>query len=313
MTNAITTTFEDDEPRALAVAQGPIFTERQEQLIRDTYMSGASKEDAAMLMEIARTRRLNPLLKQVHFVSRNDKQKNRKVWSVQVSIDGLRAIAERTGKYDGQDEPEFGPLNEHGFPEWAKIRVYRKDWSRPAVGMVYWEEYVQTDYNGSVTRFWKTMPRVMLAKCAESVAMRKAFPEDLSGLYTPEEMQQADSGQVPPQISPHDQEGDTELGDPEIFEGLRGELATVDISVEVADTYDKVLALRAVVGSKGGAPTSWQKRYKAAYESMNGAQRKELGRLWNRCDRQLEKLEGKLKTDATAAFADDPEDFDRSA
>lgn len=173
------------------------FTETQRQMIRDTFAKGASDEEFQVLMEIARVRCLNPLLRQVFFVARWDSKLRRETWATQVSIDGMRAIAERTGLYAGQDEPEFieGP---DGAVKFCRVRVWRKDWPRPAVGVAYFEEYVQTARDKETgktgpTKFWRQMPHVMLAKCAESLALRKAFPEDTSGLYVPEEMQ---SGEV---------------------------------------------------------------------------------------------------------------------
>ena len=91
----------------LATSTALEFTAEQRQMIRDTFASGASDAEFAVLLEVARARRLNPIIRQIHFVKRYDSQKKREVWSTQVSIDGLRAIAERTGKYDGQDEPEY--------------------------------------------------------------------------------------------------------------------------------------------------------------------------------------------------------------
>ncbi len=166
------------------------FSSEQRALVRNAFANGATEQEFSVLMEIASSRRLNPFMKQIHFVKRWDSQAKRDVWSCQVSIDGLRAIAERTGNYDGQDEPEF-TYNEKNEIISAKVRVYRKDWKRPSVGIAYWEEFVQTTREGTPTRFWKTMPHVMLAKCAEAQALRKAFPEDMSGLYTSDEMQQA--------------------------------------------------------------------------------------------------------------------------
>lgn len=190
-----------------------MFTEDQRRMIRDAYANGASDEEFEVLMEVAKARRLNPLLRQVHFVSRYDSQKSRSVWAVQVSIDGLRAIAERTGLYDGQDEPEFVD-NPDGTPKLCRVRVYRKDWTRPAVGAAYWDEYVQTMRDKTTGKtvpssMWRKMPHVMLAKVAESLAIRKAFPEDSGGLYTTEEMAQASNdapeaesnGDARPQVS----------------------------------------------------------------------------------------------------------------
>jgi phage recombination protein Bet len=171
------------------------FTDEQRQIIRDSYANGASDEEFAVLMEIARARRLNPLLRQIHFVHRWDGEKARHVWSAQVSIDGLRAIAERTGRYAGQDEPEFVE-NPDGTLKLCKVRVWRSDWPRPAVGIAYWNEYVQSIRDRQTGKqrpvaLWGRMPRTMLAKCAEALALRRAFPEDVGGLYTPDEMGQA--------------------------------------------------------------------------------------------------------------------------
>lgn len=180
------------------------FSDEQRQMIRDTYANGATDAEFAVLMEVAKARRLNPLLRQIHFVSRWDNKKGRNVWSCQVSIDGLRAIAQRTGLYHGQDEPVYQERD--GKLECAKVAVWRRDWPRPAVGVAYWSEYVQTDRDGRPTQFWSRMPHVMLAKVAEALAMRKAFPEDTSGLYVHEEMAQADrpdAGQERDPYSPH--------------------------------------------------------------------------------------------------------------
>lgn len=174
------------------------FSDEQRKMIRDAFANGASEQEFSVLMEVAKARRLNPLMRQIHFVSRWDSQKSRNVWATQVSIDGLRAIAERTGIYAGQDEPEFVESSD-GIIKCCKVRVYRKDWGdRAAVGVAYWSEYVQTYRDKSsgkdvATPMWRKMPHVMIAKCAEAIALRKAFPEDMSGLYTPDEMAQADN------------------------------------------------------------------------------------------------------------------------
>lgn len=168
------------------------FSDEQRQMIRDMFANGATDQEFAVLMEIASARKLNPILKQIHFVKRWDPEKRREVWSAQTGIDGFRVIAERTGQYDGQDEPEF-EQDAEGNLVCAKVRIYRKGISRPFVGVARYREYVQTNKEGQPTRMWRTMPYNQLAKCAESAGFRKAFPEDLSGLYTAEEMAQADN------------------------------------------------------------------------------------------------------------------------
>jgi hypothetical protein len=123
--------------------------------------------------------------------------------TIQVSIDGFRVIAERSGDYAGQDEPQY-TYDANGKLESAKVTIYRFRGNNrypAATAVAYWDEYCQRDYNGNPTNMWAKMPRVMLAKVAEALALRKAYPQDLSGLYTTEEMQQADTTD-----RPHDDE-----------------------------------------------------------------------------------------------------------
>ena len=173
---------------ALARQDEGFFSEEQQKIIRDSFLGGASAAEAAMLFEVSKSMRLSPLKRQIFFVKRWDSQKRTEVWAFQVSIDGLRAIAERTGLYDGQDEPDFEEEKEH--PRICKVRVWRKGISRPFVGVAYWDEYVQKTKDGNVTQMWAKFKHVMLAKCAEALALRKAFPEELAGAYVPEEMSQ---------------------------------------------------------------------------------------------------------------------------
>lgn len=168
------------------------FTEEQEQMIRRMYAGDATAEEFGGLMEIAKVRKLNPLLRHIHFVKRSTKVGNKyeDVWSCQASIDGLRVIAERTGKYNGQGMPEFVTtvFADKERPVLCRVAVYRKDWDHPVIGEARYEEYVQKKSDGTVTKFWKEKPFIMLAKCAEAIALRKAFPEDAGGLYTADEM-----------------------------------------------------------------------------------------------------------------------------
>jgi phage recombination protein Bet len=186
-TNVLETPVQGAHPLARTV--GPLeFTAEQRKMIRDSLLNGASEAEAEMLMELARLRRLNPITKQVHFVKRWDGDKQAYVWAAQVGIDGFRAIAERTGKYAGQDEPEF-EYDAHGKIVLCRVRVYRSDWVRPAVGVAHFSEYAQTKKDGNLTKMWAEKPHVMISKCAEAQAHRRAFSEDTSGLYIPEEME----------------------------------------------------------------------------------------------------------------------------
>ncbi len=288
---------------------GPLeFTPVQQQMIRDTYANGASEKEFQVLMEIAKVRRLNPLLRQVHFVKRRDKRQNKDIWSVQVSVDGLRAIAERTGKYDGQDEPEY-ERNAEGLIVACRVRVYRKDWSRPAVGVAYWDEYVQS-FDGKPTKFWADMPHVMIAKCAEAIAMRKAFPEDMGGLYVDEEMQQADNGRhqaADPalSLSPHADSREEAAGDDDLFADLLHKLEAIKSEIPHCDSYDRALALRNVLGSSK-VQSDLLRRIQEGKQSgaLTASMQAELGKLWQHCHRQVTKLEEKLKPSLEASFED---------
>ncbi len=172
-------------PTGGAMAHPPAleFTHDQRQMIRDTYARGASDQEFAVLLEISKVRNLNPLLKQIYFVKRYDKKLGRDVWTPQVAIDGLLAIAQRTGLFNGQDPAEFEYAdNGKGRLRLCRVKVYRKDWDRPSVGIAFWDESVQTYPDGNPTDFWKRMPHRMLEKVALSIALRKAFSEVTGGL-----------------------------------------------------------------------------------------------------------------------------------
>lgn len=174
-----------DKRRALAPLE---FTSEDMRLIRLQHCPTATDVEFEYLMKIAALRRLNPMLQQIHFVKRKANVNGKWIerWVSQVGIDGFRALAEETGRYDGQDEPEF-ERDDNGNLICAKVRVYKKGISRPFVGVAYFSEYAQyTD--GGLTAMWRDKPHVMLAKCSEAQGFRKAFPQQLGGLYAPEEL-----------------------------------------------------------------------------------------------------------------------------
>lgn len=168
------------------------FTPDQVELIKSQIAPKATNDELKLFLYQCQRTGLDPMARQIYAIHRGGKM------TIQTSIDGFRVIAERSGDYAGQDEPQFIEVkNEEGkvIDKYCKVTVYRfrGDTRYPAaVGIAYWSEYVQKDYNGNTTTMWAKMPRTMLAKVAEALALRKAYPQDLSGLYTTEEMQQAD-------------------------------------------------------------------------------------------------------------------------
>jgi len=181
------------EERALVEAAGLVHTDSQ---------SGAKTLAerpvvAAFLQHCARTG-LDPIARQIYSIAR--KSKGQLKWQIQISIDGARLVAERSGQYEGQTTPEFTADGITWTQVWlaaeppkaARVGVYRRGFREALFAIALWDAYVQKTYNGDVTEMWKKMGPLMLAKCAEMLALRKAFPQDLSGLYSSEEMAQAD-------------------------------------------------------------------------------------------------------------------------
>ena len=176
-----------------------MFTPEQVNLIKSQVAPKATDDELKLFLHQCSRTGLDPFSRQIYAIHRNTRDANGNYvakMSIQVSIDGFRAIAERSGDYAGQDEPIF-ETDDKGNLVSCKITVFRfkNDVRYPAaVGVAYWEEYKQTDFKGNLSPMWAKMPRVMLSKVAESLALRKAYPNDLSGLYTSEEMSQAVKG-----------------------------------------------------------------------------------------------------------------------
>jgi phage recombination protein Bet len=165
------------------------FTDDQVKLIKSQIAPKATNDELALFLYQARRTGLDPLARQIYCLPIGGKM------SIQTSIDGFRVVAERSGDYAGQDEPIF--IEKDGKLECAKVSVYRfKGEQRylAAVGVAYMSEYKQS------SPMWTKMPHTMLSKCAEALALRKAYPQDLSGIYTGDEMAQA-TEDVPAEIT----------------------------------------------------------------------------------------------------------------
>jgi phage recombination protein Bet len=173
---------------------GALRAQERADLIRATVAKGASLEELRLFLAVCERTGLDPLARQIHAVKRWDASQNREVMAIQTGIDGFRLVADRTGRYAPGRDPAFtydadGTLA--SATSFVKKQTADGTWHEVAASARF-EEYVATTRDGSPTRFWAKMPHVMLAKVAEALALRRAFPMELSGIYSSDEMQQAD-------------------------------------------------------------------------------------------------------------------------
>lgn len=165
------------------------------------YCAEASDAETQVFLRTCKETGLSPEKRQIYLVPRFSQ--GRKMFAPQTSIDGFRAIAERSSVYGGQTPTQWCGLDGKWVDVWlvsappaaARVGVIRKDWSAPLYAVARWDAYKQEGKNG-LTEIWRKMPDVMLAKCAEALALRKAFPNEMHGLYTEDEMGQAQAIQV---------------------------------------------------------------------------------------------------------------------
>ena len=197
------------EPREMTVALAPESREILDGLmvVRETLAPDLTLGELQLFALVSARSGLDPFARQIYAVKRQGRM------TIQTGIDGYRSIAARTGEYDGQDEPTYGPncacdRLPKPHPESATVRVYRKGMGRPVGATAFWHEYVpEPGPSGRGDTMWKRMPHVMVAKVAEALALRKAFPWDPnsrsgigSDIYTSEEMAQADNAPPGPSL-----------------------------------------------------------------------------------------------------------------
>jgi phage recombination protein Bet len=176
------------------------FNADQIEILKNSICKDATNDEFAVFLMACQKTQLDPFMRQIYAVKRYDSRLKRETMTIQTGIDGYRLIAERTGRYAP------GPKTTFEYDKEGKIlsaTAYVKKLTQDGTWHIveaeaFFDEYCQTYTDKSTgqkkkTGMWVNMERNQLGKCAESLALRKAFPAELSGVYTKDEMKQSDN------------------------------------------------------------------------------------------------------------------------
>ena len=206
------------------------WTPEQTALISSTIAPGCTADELKLFAYACQRTGLDPFSKQIYAIKRGGKL------TIQAGIDGLRSIAERSGQLDGSATFWIGDTEGSQWsdvwlgskpPAAAKTIIYRKGCGHPFVGVARFQ-----DYNAG-QGLWSKMPSAMLAKCSEALALRKAFPADMSGVYTVDEMEQAETVTVTATATPTP--ALAPAGDVKIFNAGRAAIAKATTIQQLED------------------------------------------------------------------------------
>lgn len=199
--------------------------QEKKRLIRQTIANNLTDQQFELFISIAKSRGLDPVLNQIHASVHGGKM------TTIVGIDGFRLIAHRTGEYLGRTEAEFFYGSSKQNPEKVKLTVFRDVRGQRAefTATARWSEYYPGDKKGFM---WRKMPETMLEKVCEAKALRMAFANDLSGIYAPEEMDQAERS-APRDVNP--KPPGPFLNGGQLYEKILGAFARFDVTREMIE------------------------------------------------------------------------------
>lgn len=190
------------------------WTNDKIELLNRQYLQGCTPDECEIFLQQCKRTGLDPFARQIYAMRRWNKKARREEMFILVGIDGFRLIALKSEKYAGQVGPFWATPDGEWRDVWlsktppsaAKVGIMRHDFKEVCWGVATWHSYVQLNKEKKPFGNWVSMPDVMMAKVAEALGLRKAFPQDLSGLYTSEEMGQANNPTETVEISEQDKD-----------------------------------------------------------------------------------------------------------
>lgn len=176
------------------------FTAAQLDLIKATVAKGATNDELKLFLYRCQHMGLDPLKPgMVHFIKYGTSP-----GTIVIGIDGFRSKAAKTGKHVGTRRGVSH--DEDGKVIGAWCEVFRSDWQHPAR-----EEVPLSEYNTGKGNWFK-MPETMIKKVAEVAALRMAFPDELGGIYSEDEMDQSEpKARIVPLTEEHEQTDEIDL------------------------------------------------------------------------------------------------------
>ncbi len=186
------------------------WTDVQRAALVQLGLEKAPEADLSVFLHYCQRTGMDPFTKQIYMIGRWDGRSQSTKYTIQMAIDGFRIIAQRSLQYAGQTEPQWcGPdgvwrdvwVDHRNPPVAARVGALRHGWPAPTYAVAHFSEFAPKKKDGALELMWQRMPANQIAKCAEAAALRKAFPNDLSGIYVPEELERADEIQVPESVA----------------------------------------------------------------------------------------------------------------
>ena len=252
---------------ALAVVEAGGLTPAQVNLIRDTVARGATDDELRMFLYQCQRLQLDPMLRQVHFVKRPQEIDGqwKSVGTMLVGIDGMRLAARRTGELTALHGPFWCGPDGQWLDAWlaedpptaARVGVDRAGLTDTVWAVARYATYCQLRRDGTPTRTWERMPDLMLAKAAEAMALRRAFPDALSGVHVEEELPEADADGPAPDMAAPTSLADRARAAAEALEAPPDSLAPDESPADGGPTLSELRAQLEAHGATAGDLRRW--------------------------------------------------------